>query len=462
MTGTTHKSFMNYTTKPLHHKQIVTLYILCFCLWTAAQNWITAEDGRGASYISVLEVDNDALYAGTWGNGVYRSRDNGLNWKPVNNGLTNKYVYAILVEPEALFAGTEGGGVMRYDKKKLIWNTANEGIEDYVVFSLADFRGALFASTWMNGVHRSMDEGGSWRRADSGLDQSTVYALYASDRYIYAGTARNGVYRSDDTAATWKQLGLSNKSILCAVAFGGKVWFGTWESGIYSYNESTGEWEHISFVVGEPVKAFTFQVPEGVAYCAKRTIGVFKSGDFGQSCSYAGLAGYDVFTLAACGERVVAGTWGSGIFVQTGKDTTWTNTARSLDDTIVIQNNGGDGSAAGMQPSHRKREVLYAQEYQMVSEEKRILSEGSFTGSAACVPGKLIVCYTVRQSGKISLKLYTSRGVLKLQRVDEARAFHHHKVFVTKETLAPGLYFVRLASRVDEKILPVVLLPQTY
>jgi hypothetical protein len=34
------------------------------------------------------EAASNALYAGTWGEGIYRSTDHGSNWQPVNTGIT--------------------------------------------------------------------------------------------------------------------------------------------------------------------------------------------------------------------------------------------------------------------------------------------------------------------------------------------------------------------------------------
>ncbi|MBM2842038.1 MAG: hypothetical protein HW412_2566 [Bacteroidetes bacterium] len=52
---------------------------------------------------------NDHIFAGTVGNGILRSTDNGANWTPVNSGLSDPNVWAIAINSSGhVFAGTSG------------------------------------------------------------------------------------------------------------------------------------------------------------------------------------------------------------------------------------------------------------------------------------------------------------------------------------------------------------------
>jgi hypothetical protein len=54
------------------------------------------------------------LYAGTSGDGVFKSTNGGGNWTAANTGLTNTDVNTLAIDPATpttLYAGTHGGGV---------------------------------------------------------------------------------------------------------------------------------------------------------------------------------------------------------------------------------------------------------------------------------------------------------------------------------------------------------------
>jgi hypothetical protein len=74
---------------------------------------------NGPPSVSILSLAVDPLtpgtvYAGSNGQGIFRSRDGGVSWAPVNAGLANLVVGAIAVHPFGtgiVYAGTSGGGV---------------------------------------------------------------------------------------------------------------------------------------------------------------------------------------------------------------------------------------------------------------------------------------------------------------------------------------------------------------
>lgn len=57
-------------------------------------------DGKLAC-LAIDPNDSQMLYAGTWYNGMYRSRDGGKIWEPINNGLPTTWApfYSVAVDP---------------------------------------------------------------------------------------------------------------------------------------------------------------------------------------------------------------------------------------------------------------------------------------------------------------------------------------------------------------------------
>ena len=101
-----------------------------------------------------LAVCGTNLYAGTDGDGVFLSINNGSDWSAASTGLTNPYVYSLAVSGRNLFAGTCMG----------------------------------------NGVFLSTDNGATWTQVSTGLTTNDVSALAISGSYLFAGTEA-GVWR---------------------------------------------------------------------------------------------------------------------------------------------------------------------------------------------------------------------------------------------------------------------------
>jgi len=59
-------------------------------------------------------VDPAVIYVGTWGAGVFYSRDGGETWLPFSHNIGNKFVYKLAMssnKPYTLYAGTNFSGI---------------------------------------------------------------------------------------------------------------------------------------------------------------------------------------------------------------------------------------------------------------------------------------------------------------------------------------------------------------
>jgi photosystem II stability/assembly factor-like uncharacterized protein len=120
------------------------------------------------NYNNVLDfVFNSAgdIFAGTNDN-VYRSTNNGDNWFRANTGLTNSQVYALAIDQNnRLYAGTYGGGMFTSTNNGANWREINTGLTTNLIMDLAiNSSGHVFAGTYGAGVFRSTDNGDTWMR----------------------------------------------------------------------------------------------------------------------------------------------------------------------------------------------------------------------------------------------------------------------------------------------------------
>jgi hypothetical protein len=270
---------------------LFSLLLICICSGTKAQ---FKKTNMPPDVYSFLEINNIIL-ACTYGDGIYRSFDNGASWKVSNNGLGTKYVFSLSkrdnevyasttdgifyttnygerwkkygntfppvyvftthFQGDYLIAGTNGEGILiTFDNGKK-WYTSNEGLPlssgAFFVHSLAYDFVNLYAACDNGGLYKSKgitdwqlvrglpigncrlvkvinskiyafisgelffsdEEKTNWTTPKTKLP--TIYCLANSDTEIYAGT-KDGVYFSNDEGKSWKSIqmkGMSNKEV---------------------------------------------------------------------------------------------------------------------------------------------------------------------------------------------------------------------------------------------------------
>lgn len=185
--------------------------------------WVRVGGGVTDPFILSLSSTKDgAVYAGTFRGGVFRSRDDGHSWQPVSTGLKRLEVKALLAVDQELFAGT-GDGVYRLRQADDHWIPVTTGLDDILVHALArSADGTLYAGTSGKGLFRFTPRSSGWVRLQHGLKdhegmiENFIRVLVIDqDQNIVAGTFDGGVFRSADGGLTWRPISraLPNDSI---------------------------------------------------------------------------------------------------------------------------------------------------------------------------------------------------------------------------------------------------------
>jgi choice-of-anchor A domain-containing protein/uncharacterized repeat protein (TIGR01451 family) len=160
--------------------------------------------------VHALTASGSAIYAGTWGFGVYKSVDAGATWTPINNGLSYFLtIQSLTVKGTTLFCGTVGGGVFRSTDGGANWTQFNVG--NNVIWALGATSGAVFASSYGDGLYRSTDNGASWSKLS--LAVQFVYSIATSSTKIYVASWTGGVFSSTDHGNTWTSLGMGGLGV---------------------------------------------------------------------------------------------------------------------------------------------------------------------------------------------------------------------------------------------------------
>ncbi|MGL5941730.1 MAG: putative baseplate assembly protein [Waterburya sp.] len=186
-------------------------------LETSEEQWIRTNTGLTNTNATCLAGNENNLFIGTTGGGVFYSTDDDKLWKSTNKGITNLNIQTLTVSGNYLLAGTAGGGVFCLDLSDLDgnWEEKNENLIHRNVQVLIKLENdVILAGTINGGVYRWSDNGEKW--SQTYLDNTDVRALCElSNGRILAGTVDDGVWRSQDEDFTWQPVnaGLIDRNI---------------------------------------------------------------------------------------------------------------------------------------------------------------------------------------------------------------------------------------------------------
>ncbi|PYI70742.1 MAG: hypothetical protein DMF02_08095, partial [Verrucomicrobia bacterium] len=146
--------------------------------------WIDVSTGLGKGGIQALLFDGTNLFAGTPADavGVYRSTNGGANWNPAAAGLpVGKTIRGLISFGAYVFAGTEGDGIYRSSDHGDTWaktDINNSLLAQQYVFTFCIKDKALFAGAG-NGIYKSTDGGATFQRTLNGFPPNIGVIVYS-------------------------------------------------------------------------------------------------------------------------------------------------------------------------------------------------------------------------------------------------------------------------------------------
>lgn len=147
--------------------------------------------GGGSHHISSFAERNGVLYAGTGGAGVYRLQGN--TWIPFGSLAANLAgnVWFVRTKGDTLVAGAGGNGFLWYAPSGAAdWTgvlvAPLQGLE-LLVTSMVEFRGALVVGSTY-GIYRSTDNGANWVPMPSGIPAARPVLLTVARDTLVAAT----------------------------------------------------------------------------------------------------------------------------------------------------------------------------------------------------------------------------------------------------------------------------------
>jgi photosystem II stability/assembly factor-like uncharacterized protein len=354
--------------------------------------------GTDKLVLCLTTLGTTKILAGTQGNGVFWSVDNGASWNPQNTGLPagstvynmatigsniflpsygvsmhmatdgaslswtttastglfNKYVYSIYSNGSSLYAGTFGAGVFISINNASTWTRSNNGIKDVTVASLSNNGSTLFAGTLGNGVFASTDNGSNWIQADNtGLTNPFVNCLMPYSTNMFAGT-NAGIFLTGNNGFSWTYSGTglpANTQINCLTTVSSNMFAGGNDHNVYKSTNNGASWTSLGAPGTGPVNAFTVIGVNIFLGCIGNGVYYSLNGGTTWIPSVTGLTNLNVHSLTSLGTtNIYAGTE-AGVFFSNNTGATWTavsNTTNGMPPiTVYSLVNDGTNVIAG-------------------------------------------------------------------------------------------------------------------
>jgi photosystem II stability/assembly factor-like uncharacterized protein len=321
--------------------------------------------------LAINPQDDQILYAGTWGAGVYKSTDGGVTWQESSTGLIDGYIQSLTIDPQNpnnLYAGMYGYGVYKTVDGGVTWQATGPGLSSQaIVYALVidpTRPNILFAGTrdrafsgpkWGGGVYRTENAGQSWTAVNDGLVEDWVYGLAIDPQrpdLIYTALHTEGVYRSGNGGKNWFWLnsGLDDSS---ARTFAinpfntPEIYVGTWHGdSIYRSLDGGGLWRIWNDgMYGAQIYDLEIDPANPtVLYAATYFRGVKKTVNGGDKWFDSGLSPNFVYRIKVSPQNpqtVFAGTRGGGLYKSSDAGANWKQSHAGINNawvTSVIAN----------------------------------------------------------------------------------------------------------------------------
>ncbi len=193
------------------------LFSSAFCIVALLLGFVACGQ-RSDTIVSIAlhPTKSNIIYVAT-DEAVYKTSDTGATWTRFAGELTRTRVISLAIDPKlsaTVFAGTMGDGTYKSPDGGRTWHLYNAGIQKGTISAIVNQvvfnpRGTemVYAGTTV-GVFRSMDGGRNWVERMTGMTEVNFVVSLVMDpqrpNVLYAGTT-GGVYRTINGTESWEK-----------------------------------------------------------------------------------------------------------------------------------------------------------------------------------------------------------------------------------------------------------------
>jgi len=210
--------------------------------------WIDLE-GHGVGFSMAMDPTNpNIVYSAL--SSVEKTIDGGVTWESVSKGLGDAQIFSLAISPfhpRVLFAGSTGDGAFKSINGGHNWTPIDIDSTVYGLLVDPDDGSIVYAGSNGNGVYKSTDGGDTFARVGS-PEVGVVFSIVKSGNKLYAGTAGGGVSVSDDGGVTWTNTGVSqSQGLILSVDSARAVYVGTSFDGAFVLPAGAHNWNRLAW-----------------------------------------------------------------------------------------------------------------------------------------------------------------------------------------------------------------------
>ncbi len=369
-----------------------------------------------------------------------------------------------------LFAGTQGDGLWRSTHRNGNWvQVGADKLGSYVPTLAINRNGDIFVGT-SRGVFRSSDGGASWIAADTGLPIINSIAI-DSNNVAIVSTFDKGIFRSKTNGESWQYLGRIDLYAFKIIATPSGHFFlttncclnvGTWMESIHRSSDGGDTWQ----VVYRDPPTFTGSLIMDIAsnvwgdvFAASLWNGIIRSTDNGDCWSVTDSGLINVSCLAVNSRGYLfAGQQNGEILYSADRGESWTRTGSGLTNTRIrsiafdaddLAYAGDDGGTVfrSARPTVIANPVAGGMTYFTLAQNH----PNPFNSSTT-------ISFSLPRAGFVTLKIYNLLGEEIATLTNEQCAAGEHRVPWSPQDLPSGVYVYRLQAQGFSQSKKLVLL----
>lgn len=297
--------------------------------WELAVNGLPCQPS-----IMALDTDGVNVYAAIYGNGIYRSDDEGLNWYPANMGAEGTTFYNIAVNGSQIYGGEANGGVYYSPDGGNSWFDRSTGIENIQFQDFEFYNGKVYAGG--SNLYETSDNGLSWQLiAVSGLGPNGVRSMTTDQTSLFVGDD-DTVFYAQGNLTNWSPTPVSTSATIISMKYSGGTVFATTSFGRYFYSTDGGNsWTQRQNNLPELNNGFAIRVQPLASgkILMSSAVGLFASEDSGFTwqTTQNGLKAVQIRSLNEGQTYIYAGTEQNGMYRSPDNGMSWEIINNGLD-----------------------------------------------------------------------------------------------------------------------------------